>query len=138
MSLKNSESRFPPVPRSPGLPVKRADGEKGRQGDGERETRTGVAVLALQGDFEAHRKKLAAMGIESFEARRPGEIEDAAGLVIPGRGVHDALEVLRVGPLGGGDRPVGRERAARARDVCRRDRAGARSDESRGEGNGPD
>jgi 5'-phosphate synthase pdxT subunit len=43
-----------------------------------------VAVLALQGDFEAHRKKLAAMGIESFEARRPGEIEDAAGLVIPG------------------------------------------------------
>jgi 5'-phosphate synthase pdxT subunit len=41
-------------------------------------------VLALQGDFEAHRRKLAAMGIESFEARRPDEIEDAAGLVIPG------------------------------------------------------
>jgi 5'-phosphate synthase pdxT subunit len=44
----------------------------------------GVAVLALQGDFEAHRKKLGQMGIESFEARRPDEIEDAAGLVIPG------------------------------------------------------
>ena len=73
---------FSPV-RSPRFPVKRADwesGEAGRRGEG---NGTGVAVLALQGDFEAHRK-LAAMGIESFEARRPGEIEDAAGLVIPG------------------------------------------------------
>ena len=44
----------------------------------------GVAVLALQGDFEAHRRKLGQMGIGSFEARRPEEIEEAAGLVIPG------------------------------------------------------
>jgi pyridoxal 5'-phosphate synthase pdxT subunit len=44
----------------------------------------GVAVLALQGDFEAHRRKLGQMGIASFEARRPEEIEEAAGLVIPG------------------------------------------------------
>ncbi len=43
-----------------------------------------MAVLALQGDFEAHRKKLGEIGIESFEARRPEEIADAAGLVIPG------------------------------------------------------
>ena len=45
---------------------------------------SGVAVLALQGDFEAHRRKLGEMGIESFEARRPEEIAEAAGLVIPG------------------------------------------------------
>jgi 5'-phosphate synthase pdxT subunit len=45
---------------------------------------SGVAVLALQGDFEAHRKKLARMGIDSFEARRPEEIEGAAGLILPG------------------------------------------------------
>jgi len=44
----------------------------------------GVAVLALQGDFEAHRRRLGQMGIESFEARRPAEIAEAAGLVIPG------------------------------------------------------
>lgn len=44
----------------------------------------GVAVLALQGDFEAHRKALAEAGIESFEARRPRDLERAAGLVIPG------------------------------------------------------
>jgi 5'-phosphate synthase pdxT subunit len=43
-----------------------------------------VAVLALQGDFEAHGRKLQAMGIDSFEARRPWEIEGAAGLVVPG------------------------------------------------------
>ena len=43
-----------------------------------------VAVLALQGDFEAHRRKLAEIGIPSFEARRPGELDAAAGLVIPG------------------------------------------------------
>jgi 5'-phosphate synthase pdxT subunit len=44
----------------------------------------GVAVLALQGDFEAHRKALAEAGVESFEARRPSDLDDADGLVIPG------------------------------------------------------
>ena len=48
------------------------------------EIRNGVAVLALQGDFEAHRRKLSEMGIESFEARRPEELEQASGLVLPG------------------------------------------------------
>jgi 5'-phosphate synthase pdxT subunit len=43
-----------------------------------------IAVLALQGDFAAHRKRLAEMGIESFEARKAEEIRGAAGLVIPG------------------------------------------------------
>jgi pyridoxal 5'-phosphate synthase pdxT subunit len=45
---------------------------------------TGIAVLALQGDFEAHRRALDEIGLESFEARRPGDLERAAGLVIPG------------------------------------------------------
>jgi 5'-phosphate synthase pdxT subunit len=44
----------------------------------------GVAVLALQGDFEAHRKKLSSMGLASFEARRPEELDAAAGLILPG------------------------------------------------------
>ena len=43
-----------------------------------------IAVLALQGDFEAHRRKLSEIGLDSFEARRPGELEGASGLVIPG------------------------------------------------------
>src|SRR5207245_8833656 len=44
----------------------------------------GVAVLALQGDFQAHRRLLARMGIDSFEAKRPEQIEEASGLIIPG------------------------------------------------------
>jgi pyridoxal 5'-phosphate synthase pdxT subunit len=46
--------------------------------------RRGIAVLALQGGFAAHRRKLAEMGLESFEARNPAELGCAAGLVIPG------------------------------------------------------
>lgn len=44
----------------------------------------GVAVLALQGDFDAHRRALGEIGVPSFEARRPEELDRAAGLVIPG------------------------------------------------------
>src|SRR5262245_20779018 len=44
----------------------------------------GVAVLALQGDFEAHRKALAESGVESFEAKRPADLDHADGPVIPG------------------------------------------------------
>jgi 5'-phosphate synthase pdxT subunit len=43
-----------------------------------------IAVLALQGDFEAHGRKLAAMGMASFEAKRPADLDAAAGLVLPG------------------------------------------------------
>ena len=41
-------------------------------------------MLALQGDFEAHRGALDRIGVASFEARRPEELDDALGLVIPG------------------------------------------------------
>ena len=44
----------------------------------------GIAVLALQGDFAAHGRQLARMGLESFEARKPEELERATGLVVPG------------------------------------------------------
>jgi 5'-phosphate synthase pdxT subunit len=43
-----------------------------------------VGVLALQGDFEAHRKILAALGAESREVRTPADLEGLSGLVIPG------------------------------------------------------
>jgi pyridoxal 5'-phosphate synthase pdxT subunit len=43
-----------------------------------------IAVLALQGDFAAHRRRLTEMGLSSFEARKPGELDGASGLVIPG------------------------------------------------------
>ncbi|PYN93267.1 MAG: pyridoxal 5'-phosphate synthase glutaminase subunit PdxT [Candidatus Rokuibacteriota bacterium] len=51
-----------------------------------------IGVLALQGDFEAHAKALSrvdasgALGepVESVEVRKPGELADLDGLIIPG------------------------------------------------------
>lgn len=43
-----------------------------------------IAVLALQGDFAAHGRRLAEMGLASFEARKPEELDGAAGLIVPG------------------------------------------------------
>jgi len=44
----------------------------------------GVAVLALQGDFEAHGRALEEIGISSFEAKRPQDLDAADGLILPG------------------------------------------------------
>lgn len=43
-----------------------------------------VAVLALQGDFAAHRRRLRELGLSSLEVRRPEELGEAGGLVLPG------------------------------------------------------
>lgn len=47
-------------------------------------TKSGIAVLALQGDFEAHRKALSEIDRESFEAKRPRDLASAEGLIVPG------------------------------------------------------
>jgi 5'-phosphate synthase pdxT subunit len=43
-----------------------------------------VGVLAIQGDFEAHRRMLASLGAEASEVRTPADLDDLDGLVIPG------------------------------------------------------
>jgi pyridoxal 5'-phosphate synthase pdxT subunit len=43
-----------------------------------------VGVLAIQGDFEAHRKVLEGLGAEVREVRTPADLEGVDGLVIPG------------------------------------------------------
>jgi 5'-phosphate synthase pdxT subunit len=43
-----------------------------------------VGVLALQGDFEAHRRMLEALGAEVREVRVPADLAGLDGLVIPG------------------------------------------------------
>jgi 5'-phosphate synthase pdxT subunit len=43
-----------------------------------------VGVLALQGDFEAHAKMLAAAGAEARVVRTPDDLEGLDGLVMPG------------------------------------------------------
>lgn len=43
-----------------------------------------VGVLAIQGDFEAHRKVLESLGADVREVRTPADLEGVHGLVIPG------------------------------------------------------
>lgn len=43
-----------------------------------------LGLLTLQGDYEKHRQAFAALGAETVGVRRPAELEDVAGLVIPG------------------------------------------------------
>jgi pyridoxal 5'-phosphate synthase pdxT subunit len=43
-----------------------------------------IGVLALQGDFEAHRRVLEGLGVEVREVRVLGDLDGLAGLVIPG------------------------------------------------------
>lgn len=43
-----------------------------------------IGVLAIQGDFEAHRKVLEGLGGQVREVRTPADLEGLDGLVIPG------------------------------------------------------
>jgi pyridoxal 5'-phosphate synthase pdxT subunit len=43
-----------------------------------------IGVLALQGDFGLHAQALARCGVEAVEVRKPEELADLDGLVIPG------------------------------------------------------
>ena len=51
-------------------------------GNGSRALRIGV--LALQGDFALHRKALERCGVESVEVRKPEDLAEIDGLIIPG------------------------------------------------------
>src|SRR5215472_12042003 len=43
-----------------------------------------IGVLALQGDFEAHLKMLAELGVEGKAVRLPEHLEELDGIIIPG------------------------------------------------------
>src|SRR5690348_5250444 len=43
-----------------------------------------IGVLALQGDFDAHRQTLNSLGVRTVLVRKPEELEGVDGLVIPG------------------------------------------------------
>lgn len=53
-----------------------------------------VGVLALQGDFDAHRRRLAELGAEAFLVRDARGLERAEALVIPGGESTTFLELL--------------------------------------------
>jgi 5'-phosphate synthase pdxT subunit len=43
-----------------------------------------IGVLALQGDFDAHRKRLEELSAEVVLIKKPEQLDDLDGLVIPG------------------------------------------------------
>jgi 5'-phosphate synthase pdxT subunit len=64
--------------------------------DGDIVTKKRVGVLALQGDFEAHRKALTAVGAEAVEVRTAAQLEDLDGLVVPGGESTTMLKLLNL------------------------------------------
>jgi pyridoxal 5'-phosphate synthase pdxT subunit len=56
-----------------------------------------IGVLALQGDFDAHRKRLEELGAEVVLVKKPEQLEAVDGLVIPG-GESSAFLKLLGGP----------------------------------------
>lgn len=43
-----------------------------------------IGILALQGDFEAHARRIRELGAEAVEVRQPEQLDGLDGLVIPG------------------------------------------------------
>ena len=53
-----------------------------------------IGVLALQGDFEAHRRRLEELGANVVLVRKPEQLDELDGLVIPGGESSTFLKLL--------------------------------------------
>src|SRR5271157_2663715 len=53
-----------------------------------------IGVLALQGDFDAHRRRLEELGAEVVLVRKPEQFDAIDGLVIPGGESSTYLKLL--------------------------------------------
>jgi 5'-phosphate synthase pdxT subunit len=53
-----------------------------------------IGVLALQGDFDAHRKRLEELGADVVLVRKPEQLDEIDGLVIPGGESGTFLKLL--------------------------------------------
>ena len=53
-----------------------------------------IGVLALQGDFDAHRKRLDELGAEVVLVRNPAQLDAIDGLIIPGGESSTFLKLL--------------------------------------------
>jgi len=60
-----------------------------------------VGVLAVQGDFDAHRKALEGLGVETREVRRAADLEGLDALVLPGGESSTQLKFLEEEGLAG-------------------------------------
>ena len=58
-----------------------------------------IGVLALQGDFDAHRRRLEELGADVVLVRKPEQFDEIDGLVIPGGESTTFLKLLGEGGL---------------------------------------
>jgi 5'-phosphate synthase pdxT subunit len=56
-----------------------------------------IGVLAIQGDFDAHRRRLEELGAEVVLVKKPGELDEVDALVIPGGESTTFLKFLEPG-----------------------------------------
>ena len=53
-----------------------------------------IGVLALQGDFDAHRKRLEELGAQVVLVKKPSQLDEIDGLIIPGGESSTFLKLL--------------------------------------------
>lgn len=53
-----------------------------------------IGILALQGDFDAHRKRLEELGARAVLVKKPEQLDEIDGLVIPGGESSTFLKLL--------------------------------------------
>ena len=53
-----------------------------------------VGILAMQGDYDAHRSVLERLGVNSILVQRPEQLDQVAGLIIPGGESSTFLKLL--------------------------------------------
>jgi pyridoxal 5'-phosphate synthase pdxT subunit len=58
-----------------------------------------IGVLALQGDFDAHRRRLEELGAEVVLVKKPEQFDEIDGLIIPGGESSTFLKLLGEGGL---------------------------------------
>ncbi|HTS75510.1 MAG TPA: pyridoxal 5'-phosphate synthase glutaminase subunit PdxT [Bryobacteraceae bacterium] len=69
-----------------------------------------VGILALQGDFEAHRKAIERAGARAVEVRTAEQLSECDGLIIPGGESSTMLKLLDIEGLTDAVRRFGREK----------------------------
>ena len=55
-----------------------------------------IGILAVQGDFREHAAMLSRLGAEPVEVRKPEQLEDLDGLVIPGGESTAIMRLIRI------------------------------------------
>jgi pyridoxal 5'-phosphate synthase pdxT subunit len=63
-------------------------------GSGKIKSAMTIGVLALQGDFDAHRRRLEQLGAKVLLVKKPEQLDDIDGLVIPGGESGTFLKLL--------------------------------------------